>query len=179
VEVLALDSEVVIQGLTRVARAQLRRSGVIAANRGHLDPAEALSESYLALRRRRNDGIIRGDAPAHYVARTAAGETRRLIRRQALRAKREVGLTREFESHEPAPLDRLIEQEEHELASYALGRIPPEDASLLRQHLGIGGQGLTFSQISRVSGVSPQAIHRRYQKALARCRSLAVPESFS
>jgi len=92
------------------------------------------------------------------------------VRQQSRRRRRE---TVTAESRRPwfceSPDDPLMAEE----AAEALRRLPPEERETVVARL---WGGLSFGQVSRLTGVSISTAHRRYEAGLTLLRKLMIPE---
>jgi len=169
----SLHSPTLLDEMAPVVMAQFgRRSAVKEVRSGQIEPDEAISATYIALSRRRPGGCIDGDTPRHYIARTAMGETRKLISKESKLARRRVDFPCEPLSREQEPIQAIIREEDSERLQSLWTQLAPPEADLLRMYYGIDRPELRPAEIAELLNAKTPAIRKRLRKTLRRCRSL-------
>jgi len=173
----SLHSPTLLDEMAPIVMAQFgRRSNVREVRSRQIEPDEAISATYIALSRRRPGGCIDGDTPRHYIARTAMGETRKLIKKGSKLARRRIDFPVEPVSREQEPIQAIIRGEELGRLQSVLQQLAPPDAELLRMCFGIDRPELRPSEIAKLLDAKTPAIRKRIRKTLHRCRSLLNSE---
>jgi RNA polymerase sigma factor (sigma-70 family) len=128
------------------------------------DAHEAAAEVF-ATAWRKYDDVPEGDAALYWLF----GVARRVLSNQRRGRRRWQGLIRRVESHVdhllPSPEASAVANEQYEEIIRALRQLRPRDREILTL---IVWEEVPRSEVAQILGISSEAVHKRYQRALDR-----------
>lgn len=104
-----------------------------------------------------------------YLAKCVANRSRDLMRRDRARPAGQLEPGQHIAVRQPGPLQRAMANEQRQLLSQALGRLPDEQREVVLLHLQVG---LRFREIAEVQQVSPKTAESRYRYGIDKLRSM-------
>jgi len=104
-----------------------------------------------------------------YLAKCVVNRSRDLMRRDRARPAGPLEPAQHIAVTQPGPLLRAMANEQQQLLSQALGRLPHEQQEAVLLHLQVG---LKFREIAEVQHVSPRTAESRYRYGIDKLRSM-------